>query len=272
MRTLNIRHAVSLSGWVGLMTLTTGCGLFRKAEAPAVEAPKPSISPSAAMVSDQIERARFSPERFGYKAGATLVQNGRETSFKVEMRFERDKQIWINVSDPLMGISVARLLLTPDTALMYNRLDQTYTATTPEALTRRWGLTFSFADVQDLLLANVPQTQPEAHWIEDPRHAWTLDSARGRYALTSGPVVHRSEVSPLDYRPTLVSLRLSNPPVELDCRYGFDPNLRPASFPKTLEYALGLPYRTSLKINVQETLSTVPNFPFSIPQNFRRAP
>jgi len=254
------------------MSLTTSCGLFRKTEAPQVDVPKPTDTPRTAVVSDQIERARFRPERFGYKAGATLVQNGRETDFKVEMRFERDKQIWINVSDPFMGISVARLLLTPDTALMYNRIDQTYTATTPEALTRRWGLTFSFADVQDLLLANVPQTQPSAQWIEDSRHAWTLDSTGGRYALVSGPVVHRSVVSPLDFRPTLLTLLLANPRVALDCRYGYNPNNPPASFPETLEYALGLPYQTSLKIRVQETLSTVPNFPFSIPQNFRKTP
>ena len=64
----------------------------------------------------------------------------------------RDDALWMNVKK--LGIEVARALVTKDSVIVLNRLDNTYTAQSIDALERQYSLPEGFPLLQNLLLAS----------------------------------------------------------------------------------------------------------------------
>lgn len=69
------------------------------------------------------------------------------------LRIKNDSAIFISVS-PLLGIEIARLLITPDTVKMVNRLDNTFYAGNMDILNNMLGTYLDFQMLQALLTGN----------------------------------------------------------------------------------------------------------------------
>lgn len=63
---------------------------------------------------------------FSGKANTTLNFNGNSNDVTLNIRINRDKEIWVSVT-ALLGIEVARAVITPDSILIVNRLQGLYT-------------------------------------------------------------------------------------------------------------------------------------------------
>lgn len=79
-------------------------------------------------VFDSLLTHQFDFEWLSMKADVEYTdrENNPET-FDVNIRVKKDSVIWISVT-PLLGIEVARVLITPDSMKIMNRLRKTYTA------------------------------------------------------------------------------------------------------------------------------------------------
>jgi hypothetical protein len=64
-------------------------------------------------------------EKFSAKFSAHIEQDRKETSFEGQLRIQRDSIIWISVT-PLLGIEMARFMLTNDSIKYLNRINATY--------------------------------------------------------------------------------------------------------------------------------------------------
>lgn len=62
---------------------------------------------------------------FSGKAKAKLDINGNSNDVTLNVRIQRDKKIWVSVT-ALLGIEVARAVITPDSILVLNRLQGNY--------------------------------------------------------------------------------------------------------------------------------------------------
>ena len=51
-----------------------------------------------------------------------VPKNGKPLSLRADIRTYSDSLFWVDLSDPVLGIKVARALITKDTALAYSRL------------------------------------------------------------------------------------------------------------------------------------------------------
>jgi len=247
----------------------SSCAGLRKSSPESL--PSKPTETKADALSTKLDSARFEPAQFGMKARAVLMQGDRETRFRIEIRIERGRRIWVNVSDPVLGISVARLLLSPDSAAMYNRLDKTYLAGSPEALSRSLGLRFSYREIEDLLLVNLPFSKSKQAWLEGPDGNWALDSTRSKTrVLESGLVWKNARVDATLLRPLNLGFALQQPPVALDCSFSKETVPGDRRFPLKIEYRMGLPYRTALGLEIEEVETRVAGFPFAIPEGYRR--
>ncbi|MDM1294744.1 DUF4292 domain-containing protein [Sphingobacterium sp. N143] len=70
------------------------------------------------------------------------------------IRIEKDKKIWISISATL-GIEVARVLITPDSVQILNKLQSEYMIKPFDYLYRFASPDLTFSNLQDLLLANL---------------------------------------------------------------------------------------------------------------------
>jgi len=63
-------------------------------------------------------------DTFSAKFTATVIQNRKKTSFQGQLRIQRDSIIWVSVT-PMLGIEMARFLLTNDSIKYLNRINST---------------------------------------------------------------------------------------------------------------------------------------------------
>jgi hypothetical protein len=79
------------------------------------------------------------------------VKNDKKNA-NLSVRVRRDNSIWLSAS--LVGIEGARVLLTPDSVRVINRIDNTYFAGGYDYFSKLLNVPLSFADVQALLLGD----------------------------------------------------------------------------------------------------------------------
>jgi hypothetical protein len=69
------------------------------------------------------------------------------------LRAKKDSIIWISIS-PLLGIEVARVMITPDSVMMLDRIHNKYQVNTFETINKLLQLKVNFEIVQALLYGN----------------------------------------------------------------------------------------------------------------------
>jgi hypothetical protein len=104
---------------------------------------------------DQIRENEFNPQWFSGKAAVSLKGDNKTQSFTATIRIKRDSIIWASVS-PGFGIEVARVMITPDSLKILNRLDQTYQHSPFSQLNKMLNSPLKFRHLQALLLGNYP--------------------------------------------------------------------------------------------------------------------
>lgn len=111
---------------------------------------------SARFTKDGIERVestlsrQFQYETFVGKADLTFSSGGKQLSSKAEVRMIKDRFIQISVQ-PLLGIEVARLTISPDTLLLIDRMGKQYVCEELTSLQRVLPKEINFAALQSLL-------------------------------------------------------------------------------------------------------------------------
>jgi outer membrane lipoprotein-sorting protein len=74
---------------------------------------------------DNLKKHELKFDSFSAKFSAVIENNKKETSFDGLVRIQRDSIIWISVT-PLLGIEMARFMLTNDSIKYLNRINATY--------------------------------------------------------------------------------------------------------------------------------------------------
>lgn len=86
----------------------------------------------------------------------TKVEFGNDKhDVTLHVRIDRDKAIWISVTATVVNYEAARVLITPDSVKILNKLQSEYIAKPFTYINRYTGAGVNFAMLQDLLLANV---------------------------------------------------------------------------------------------------------------------
>jgi len=91
---------------------------------------------------------------FSGRAKAQVEFGRQQQDVTLNFRINRNKAIWISVT-ALLGIEVARVLITPDSVRILNKLQGEYLAKPFEYIHRYTSTGVTFEILQDLLMANV---------------------------------------------------------------------------------------------------------------------
>jgi len=101
----------------------------------------------------KLQQNSFKPEWMSAKASVTTIDDGKETSFDINLRVHKDSVIWISAS-PLLGIEVARAMITPDSIKILDRLHGKYQCSSFDYINKLLQMKVNFEIVQALLTGN----------------------------------------------------------------------------------------------------------------------
>ena len=125
---------------------------------------------------ERIEATTVQSEYTRIKASGKFEQGEESQNFKAEIRMKRDSIIWIELSDPLVGIKAARAFITPDSIAFVNKIQNEYFAGSFDYLNTKLGTRVDFELLQNLILGE-PLRAPQ------PGEAMDLQLMDNHYAL-----------------------------------------------------------------------------------------
>ena len=114
---------------------------------------KKMVSPMAHSIDYQWMTAKMNGE---------LVVNNEEWSFTGNLRMRRDSTVWMSIS-AFMGMESIRTLITQDSVVLVNRINQTYLAEPIPAMVETMP-TPSLREIQALLLGDGTAEHVEVQW------------------------------------------------------------------------------------------------------------
>ena len=129
------KFLIRILSFVVVFSSLSACKTQQKATSPVVTDIKPMVNKSVQELQDKLDSASFNLNYLTAKASVVLIQDSNEISFNISYRSKKDSVIWISVS-PLLGIEVARLMITEDTVKLLDKIHNKYEVTSFESINK----------------------------------------------------------------------------------------------------------------------------------------
>lgn len=208
-----------------------------------------------------------------------LQEDQKKTSFKGQIRIQKDSMIWVSFS-PLLGIEVARMLITNDSVKFINRMNKTYFRGDYEYLNKFFDTNLDFNVLQGLIIGN-----DFSHYEINKFRAFIDNkqyrlSTASRQKLKKYMRLHETEpnifiqniwLDPENFKISQISLKeLGKENKKLQMNYNEFIKINSQLFPKNINFNL----QAEKKIDVQIDYSKIDvneevNFPFKVPKKYK---
>ena len=215
---------------------------------------------------------------------AIIYDNGKKTSFKTHLRIKKDSAIWMSIT-PVLGIEMARVLITKDTVKLMNRVDKTYFIGDFDYINKIFGADLDYQMLEALLTGNsmdFEQNEKVRSSIDRKKNSYYISTEKKRRVRKEikkykPKIKEQSQalwLNPLSYK--IEELLLSSPQSKQSLIAKFSDykeieNADNQMFPQTLFFELIAKTPSSInveysKLNTTKTLS----FPFKIPTKYEQ--
>lgn len=131
----------------------TSCKTKRKMTMPSHDTPTEISAANAASIKT-FEMNNLDFHTFSGRAKTKIEMGKNVHDVTLNVRIERNKAIWLSVT-AILGVEVARVLITPDSVKILNKLQGEYIAKPFVYIYNYTNPGITFATLQDLLMANV---------------------------------------------------------------------------------------------------------------------
>lgn len=197
------------------------------------------------------------------KAKANLDVAGEENNVAMNIRIQRDKKIWVIVTAAGGIVEVARVVITPDSLLLLNKLQKTYTKKPFSYIYQFVNKQVSFGLLQAILSGNtIPEFTTIKSGLVQDKGVWVLDG-------TSGDLAYRTVFNTL-LKPAETTMNDAKAGQALMVTYANYTPVNNALFPSKLKINT---MSGAKKINVDLEFTKIEanvavEFPFSVPKNY----
>lgn len=231
---------------------------------------------------NQVKQSELDFETFSAKAGITITEDKKITSFKVNLRIKSDSAIWISIT-PLFGIEMARVLITEDSVKVIDRMDKKYFLGDFDYINKKFNLDLEYSVLQSLLLGNMISFEEE----EDLRFArdknfYYLGNLKKRKAkkVEDNPqkITRKSEelisfwIDPQNYKLKEVILTDLNADKFIQGTYSEHQEINGQWVPSNLNFTIQSENTSSIHIDYSRIeLDEDISFPFNISSKYERA-
>jgi hypothetical protein len=152
--TKSIYRLVVFTAFFFFLMAITACKTRKQATTTPSTTSAPMVDRSVQELLSKIEAKEFKSQWMNAKASVISIQDEKEISFNISLRYKKDSVIWISIS-PLLGIEVARVMVTPDSVKFMDRLHSKYEVNTFESISKLLQIKVNFETLQSLLIGNL---------------------------------------------------------------------------------------------------------------------
>lgn len=108
---------------------------------------------SSRFLVSKLKENEFKFNTFSTKTAVSFNDGEKKTSFKTHLRIKKDSAIWMSIT-PLLGIEMARVLITQDTVKFLNRSSKEYFIGNFDYLNKLFGADIDYQMLEALLIGN----------------------------------------------------------------------------------------------------------------------
>lgn len=145
-------NKITLGKWLMVITAIL---FFYSCKVQEKENVKVKIKPrSSKFLVNKLLQHEFKFEYLSAKATVELTDTaGKETSFKTHIRVKQDSAIWMSIT-PLLGIEMARVMITKDSVKLMNRTKNEYFIGDFEYINKLFGSDLDYQMLEALIIGN----------------------------------------------------------------------------------------------------------------------
>ena len=196
------------------------------------------------------------------KAKANLDFAGNKNGVTMNIRMERDKQIWVSIT-AVIGIEVARAVITPDSIKVRNNIQSTYLKKPFNYAYRYTSKNVNFKMLQAIFAGNtIPDFTTELSEVKQQNGAWAISGEEGTLAfkMLFNELLKVGEHNLNDLK-SGQALKVS---------YGGYQQVNDGLFPANLTInSMAGTRRVNLQMDYTKVDRNIPlDFPFSVPKNY----
>ncbi len=261
---------------VVIVVCNFSCKTSQKATTPVVREVKKPEDKSAPDLQQLISDHSFKARTLTGKAAVLSVVGDQENSFNINLRIYTDSAIWISIT-PLLGIEVARVLVTRDSVKFIDRLNKKFSVSDFQYLNNLLQVNVDFDIIQGILTGNLfayKKNKFNSVYIEEKYYILsTLSKRKLKRSLEdvdiSKPIVQDLWVDGNNYRITRLEVEDQKLNKSLLTDYENHQQTEGGLFPyksKTLITAGKI-----VKIDIEYlkiSLNTEIDFPFNVPKGY----
>ncbi|SFC31448.1 protein of unknown function [Parapedobacter composti] len=150
-----MRDNILINGWLFFLVAVVALSCAPKRKAVTDKGEERRVSRAERMhILRAVGENRSQFSTFSGRAKSRIAINKNSYDVTANVRMERDKAIWISIT-AFMGIEAGRVLITPDSVKIINRLQSEYIRKPFDYLYEFTSRELDFAGLQDLLMGNV---------------------------------------------------------------------------------------------------------------------
>ncbi|MEZ0608743.1 DUF4292 domain-containing protein [Fibrella sp. WM1] len=227
--------------------------------------PRPGIEEARANVAEIDFRYLTAKSKLSFKSKTQDISNA-----SLNLRVRKDSLIWISISK--LGIEAVRALISRDSVVIMDKLQQEYIVTDFPTLSRQFNFEMNYDLLQALIVGNLPLPKRPAQKIKNERDYLLLRQDAGKVLVENyiGEDDRKLKRLMVTEQPTKNALRLDYEDFNALNNFVF-----PYSSLVTLDYTSqtdGQFYQTLIRIkhNKVELVDKNPGFPFTIPAKYKR--
>ncbi len=198
------------------------------------------------------------------KGKTKLDVNGEENNVTINIRIQKDQKIWAIITAAGGIVEVARAVITPDSLLLLNKLEKTYTKKPFSYIYNFTNKQINFGLLQAIFAGNtIPELMSMDANLVQENGVWVLSG-------NSGDLAYRTLFNTL-LKPSEVTLNDAKAAQALKVSYGKYTPVNNALFPSSVKInTMSGEKKINIEIEFTKIESNVPvEFPFTVPKNFQ---
>lgn len=253
------RQIVSLFFGFIIALLLTSCGTTKKTVSEIEES-----SAKALIASHQAAMPQF--ETLAGRMQLAYETEEKSQSITVSLRMEKDKTIWVKAS--ILGITLAKVLITPDSVSYYETIGKTYFEGDFTLLGEWLGTPLNFQQAQNLLLGqSIFDLQASKYSSEIFQNKFKIQPKRQPQNF-----IHSLFLNPENFKVALETLAQPEQDRILNIRYGNYQLIEGQYFPNDISIVTSEGQsQTKINMNYRKIdLNVDISFPFDIPSGYER--
>lgn len=191
-------------------------------------------------------------------------KEGKKSDFTAFVRLRKDSIMWISIN-AILGIEAARVLITPDSVKVLNKLDHVYRLSSVGALQDIASVPFTFKELQNVIVGNPVYL--------DSNVSSYIKNDKGISLISLGEVFKQLLTVGNDYNLQSAKLDDVDPTRARTCLvvYGDYEKKNNINFSKYRQITVSEKYKVDIQMDYKQySFNEELGYPFSIPRNYKR--